>query len=343
MSRLFALVLPVLFAPLAAAPAQQPKDKKLTLQAAAEMKFQVQGHVHEVAVSPDGKLVAVGTEDVFLYDISGADPKKVAFFDSTVGFGITTLTFTPDGKHVVFGGRDWTVRVWGVEGRRETGRVKEHRSDVRSVAVSPDGKLVASGSQDRTAILWDLGEDGSLKEKHVIRADGASGDAIQAVAFVSKGKGLYTVTPQGTFRGYTLAKGEPKLTGGFKPPKGGVGSACIVPNAAGTLFAVADNAAVHLVTPTGTAAGSLAGPAGHKDDVTGVSFSADGKHVATCGRDGTVIVWDVATKAARYTKVRPGTFSDVAFSPYVNAVTGEMTLAACQDDGTVHVVRLAPR
>lgn len=339
MFRPLALLLPVLL-PLAAAPAQQPKDKKLTLQAVGELKFKVEGHAHEVAVSPDGKLVAVGTEDVFLYDVTGAEPKKVAFFNSTVGFGITTLTFTPDGKHVVFGGRDHTVRVWGVDEKRQTAKATEHKRDIRVVAVSPDGKTVASGSDDETAILWDLGEDGSLKEKFVIRAEDKFGASVVSVAFVSKGKGLYTVNPNGTFRGYTLAKGAPKLTGGFKPPKGGVSSQRITPNAAGTLFAVADNAAVFLVSPTGGAAGNLVG---HKENVTGASFSPDGKHVATCGRDGAVIVWDVATKAARYTKVRPGTFSGVAFAPSVNALTGEMTVAACQDDGTVHVIRLAYR
>jgi len=343
MARLFVLALPLLVLPLAAAPAQQPKDKKLTLQAVGELRFKVEGHAHEVAVSPDGKLVAVGTEDVFLFDITGAEAKKVAFFDSTVGFGITTLTFAPDGKHVVFGGRDHTVRVWDVEGKRQTAKATEHKRDVRSVAVSPDGTTVASGSDDETAILWDLGADGSLKEKFVIRAEDKFGASVVSVAFVSKGKGLYTVNPNGTFRGYTLAKGAPKLTGGFKPPKGGVSSHTIVPNAAGTLFAVGDNAAVFLVSPTGTAFGTLGGPAGHKEDVTGASFSPDGKLVATCGRDGAVIVWDVATRAAKYSKVRPGTFSGVAFSPYVNAVTGEMTVAACQDDGTVHVVRLAYR
>jgi WD40 repeat protein len=267
----------------------------------------------------------------------------VAIFDSTVGFGIDTLTFTPDGKFVVFGGRDHTVRVWGVEEKRQTAKATEHKRDVRMVAVAPDGKTVASGSDDETAILWDLGEDGSLKERHVIRAEDKFGGPVAAVAFTSKGKGLYTVNPNGTFRGYTLAKGAPKLTTSFKPPKGGVWSANIVPNAGGTLFAVAERSSVYLVGPTGAAAGTLAGPAGHKETVTGVSFSPDGKHVASCGRDGAVIVWDVAAKAVRYTKVRPGTFSGVAFSPFQTEAAGEMTVAACQDDGTVHVVRLAYR
>ncbi|QDU22231.1 WD40 repeat domain-containing protein [Urbifossiella limnaea] len=343
MTRLLALAGIVLLAALPAAPARQAKDKKLTLQAVGDVRFKVEGHAHEVAVSPDGKLVAVGTEDVFLFDITGPEAKKVAFFDSTVGFGITSLTFTPDGKHVVFGGRDHSVRVWNVADKRETGRGKEHKSDVRSVAVSPDGKVVATGGQDRTAILWDLGDDGSLKEKHVIRGEENFFDAVVSVAFVSKGKGLYTVTPNGTFRGYSLAKGEPKLTGGFKPPKGGVSSQKIVPNAAGTLFAVADNNAVFLVSPTGGASGTLGGPAGHKGEVTGAAFSPDGKLLASCGRDGTLVVWDVATKAAKYTKVRPGTFSGVGVGQTAGAASAETVVAACQDDGTVHVVRLAHR
>ena len=94
MARVFLLLLPALLLPLADAPARQPKDKKLTLQATSETKYQVHGHAHEVAVSPDGKLVAVGTEDVILHDISGPAPKKVGHFNSTVGFGITTLTST---------------------------------------------------------------------------------------------------------------------------------------------------------------------------------------------------------------------------------------------------------
>lgn len=340
MSRSFALLFPL--ALLASAPAPAQTKAKLTLQETAALKFKVEGHAHEVAFSPDGKLVAVGTEDVFLFDVSGDAPKKVAFFDSTVGFGIDTLTFTPDGKFVVFGGHDHTVRVWSVESKRETARVKEHKNDVRMVDVAPDGKSVVSGSNDETAILWDLGDDGSLKERSVIRAEDKFGGPVVAVAFVSKGKGLYTVNPNGTFRGYTLGKGAPKLTAAFKPPKGGVSSNTIVPNAAGSLFAVADRTAVYLVGPTGTAAGTLGGAAGHKEDVTGVSFSADGKHAATCGRDGAVVVWDVASKAARYTKVRPGTFSGVAVSPHAGEA-GEMTVAACQDDGTVHVVKLAYR
>src|SRR5687767_9585892 len=111
MSRVFVLLRPALVLPLAAAPARQSKGKQLTLQATTEMKYQVQGHAHEVAICPDGTLVAVGTEDVFLHDVSGPEPKQVAFFDSTVGFGIDALTFAPDGKHVVFGGRDHSVRV----------------------------------------------------------------------------------------------------------------------------------------------------------------------------------------------------------------------------------------
>ncbi|MFO0799209.1 MAG: WD40 repeat domain-containing protein [Gemmataceae bacterium] len=340
MPRLLALACLLLISAMSATPARQPKDKKLALQAVGELRFKVEGHAHEVAVSPDGKLVAVGTEDVFLYDITSAEAKKVAVFDSTVGFGITTLTFTPDGKHVVFGGRDHSVRVWSVEDKRETGRGKEHKGDVRSVAVSPDGKMVASGSQDRTAILWDLAENGSLKEKHVIRGEENFFDTIVSVAFVSKGKGLYSVMSNGTFRGYTLAKGDPKLTGGFKPPNGRVSSQKIVPNPTGTLFAVADNHSVFLVSPTGGASGTLAG---HKGDVTNASFSPDGKLLVSCGRDGTVVVWDVATKATKFTKVRPGTFSGVGVGQTGSAANAETIVAACQDDGTVHVVKLAYR
>jgi hypothetical protein len=70
--------------------------------------------------------------------------------------GVTSVAVTPDGKCVVSGSGDNTVRLWELATGQEVRRFTGHESTVRSVAVTPDGKYVVSGSADNTVRLWEL-------------------------------------------------------------------------------------------------------------------------------------------------------------------------------------------
>ncbi|OCH85338.1 hypothetical protein OBBRIDRAFT_321306 [Obba rivulosa] len=66
------------------------------------------------------------------------------------------VAFSPDGKRVISGSEDRTIRIWDAEtGRTMTGPFNGHRDRVCSVACSPDGKRVVSGSSDKTIRIWD--------------------------------------------------------------------------------------------------------------------------------------------------------------------------------------------
>ena len=56
---------------------------------------------------------------------------------------VSCLAFSPDGKHVVTGGADATVRVWDLAGK-QVAQSGEHKEAVQGVAFSPDGKSIAS-------------------------------------------------------------------------------------------------------------------------------------------------------------------------------------------------------
>ncbi|CAE7214649.1 unnamed protein product, partial [Rhizoctonia solani] len=69
---------------------------------------------------------------------------------------INSITFSPDGKSVISGSNDKTVRIWDAHDSSPIGEPLEgYNSYVKSVSYSPLGNLIASGSFDKTIRLWD--------------------------------------------------------------------------------------------------------------------------------------------------------------------------------------------
>jgi len=69
---------------------------------------------------------------------------------------VTCVAISPDGRRVVSGSRDKTLKVWDVATGKCLATLKGHSNSVCSVAISPDGRRVASGSYDETVKVWDV-------------------------------------------------------------------------------------------------------------------------------------------------------------------------------------------
>jgi len=63
---------------------------------------------------------------------------------------------TPDGKQIVSGSVDDTVRVWDLASGQLVRTLTGHTNIVEAVAVTPDGKQIVSGSADHTVRVWNL-------------------------------------------------------------------------------------------------------------------------------------------------------------------------------------------
>jgi WD40 repeat protein len=77
-------------------------------------------------------------------------------FQKPMEFWIGAMTFTPDGKTLITGSRDTTIKYFEMPVGTEIRTLRAHSAWIRSLAVSPDGKVLASAGDDQTIRLWDL-------------------------------------------------------------------------------------------------------------------------------------------------------------------------------------------
>jgi WD40 repeat protein len=68
---------------------------------------------------------------------------------------VNSIASSPDGKQVVSGPCDKTVRIWDAATGALLQTLKGHKAVAHSVSFSPDGKQVISGSYYNTVRIWD--------------------------------------------------------------------------------------------------------------------------------------------------------------------------------------------
>ena len=256
--------------------------------------------VNSVSFSPDGTLLASGSEDstVVLWDV--ATRTSIATLEEHTRF-VESVAFSPDGTILASGGNSGTILLWDVATWTSIATLR-HPGLLTSVAFSPDGTLLASGGANNK--LWDVATRTSIAtlEGHT--------SWVYSVSFSPDGTMLANGYGDGKIRLWDVSTRETIAT--LEGHTRNVRSVSFSPD--GTILASGsdDNTVRLWDVATRT---NIATLEGHTHGVYSVSFSPDGAMLASGAGNHIVKLWDVATGHNIATlDVKAGGFS-VSFSP----------------------------
>jgi WD40 repeat protein len=216
--------------------------------------------------------------------------------------GITTVTVTPDGRRVISGSGDNTLKVWNLETGEELFTLTGHSDPVMAVTVTPDGQRVISGSYDKTLKVWNL-ETG----EELFTLTGHSW-WVNAVAVTPDNERVISGSWDKTLKVWNLKTGEEQFT--FTRHSKPVTAIAVTPDGRRVISGSDDNTLKVWNLETGEELFTLTG---HSDLVMAVTVTPDGQRVISGSEDNTLKVWNLETGEEQFT------LTGHSFS--VNAVT----------------------
>ena len=101
--------------------------------------------------------------------VSGSDDHSVRVWNLRDGLSkvmpvagtISSVAFSPDGWYIAGGNFNGSLWIWGSRRQKLVAMWSGHTAMVNCIEFSPDGKGLMSGSDDRTVKCWDMTSLGS--------------------------------------------------------------------------------------------------------------------------------------------------------------------------------------
>ncbi|MFC2125762.1 caspase family protein [Bacteroidota bacterium] len=283
--------------------------------------------ISAVAISPDGKLLATGSDDktIKLWSIeSGREIRSYSDHKSDV----LDVTFSSDGKLIASAGRDLTFKIWDTATGELLQSYRDNDRGISSVDFSPDDKYLIIFTADRKAKLWDLDEERVIRNyrTNVARQQGmaifssngmylalgqdngvvqiinvSSGDTVHHVRELKSSScgGCFTETDISRDGKYFLSAADkgPLIVWNMESGEKVIQlieelddyqAAIFSPDGSSVVSASEDD-----ITIWDTRSVKIqAKMKGHTKTINDVAWTPDGKHLISCGNDNTAIMWN---------------------------------------------------
>ena len=132
--------------------------------------------------------------------------------------GVHALAFPPDGKTLISGSEDWTVRIWDLATGRPA-KTLHHNGRVWSLAVSADGSFLAVGLASPYEVhLWNL-ETGERLHSWPIKGTSSESVKLRTATYGGDGSSVTIALADGSLRCWDLSTARERIIAQPNLPK----------------------------------------------------------------------------------------------------------------------------
>lgn len=268
--------------------------------------------VNRLAISPNKRLLAVAGHGVVrLYDCNasgtsishhdaagrGINVAPLSTFEGHTG-NVTSIAWHCDGKWLVSGGEDGTLKIWDTRTSRAQ-RVYDHKAPVNDVVIHPNQGELASCGQNGSVKIWDLGENGCShelvpEEEVPMRSVSIASDGSCLVAANNKGRVFVWKMQSGITDDEQMERTELQPVTKFQAHDTYITRCALSPDARFLATCSADTT-VKLWSTSQFQFSLNRVLQGHQRWVWDVAFSADSAYLVSASSDHVARLWELSS------------------------------------------------